>query len=143
MLRSGGLSTRLCVWEKTNPSPMNGDKIWLSGIECCVYGKFKGATFNEFCKNSVFRFPSGRNTYHPTQKPLQLMEHIIKASSNEGDTVLDCCMGSGSTGVAAMHTHRNFVGMELDEGYFKIAEQRIKEAEKQASYTLTSWDDIL
>lgn len=53
-----GLSTRLIIWEKTNPSPMNGDKIWLSGIECCVYGKKAGATYNGFCRNSVLRFPS-------------------------------------------------------------------------------------
>lgn len=78
------LSTRLCIWEKTNPSPMNGDKLWLSGIECCVYGKFPKATFNQHCKNSVFRFPCGRNKIHPTQKPLPLISYLIESSSNEG-----------------------------------------------------------
>lgn len=52
-----GLSTRIVVWEKTNPSPMNGSVIWLSGVELCVYGKKKGATFNLHCKNTVFRYP--------------------------------------------------------------------------------------
>lgn len=52
-----GLSTRLCIWEKTNPSPMNGQSIWLSGIECCVFGKKKNATFNEHCKKYSFQVP--------------------------------------------------------------------------------------
>ena len=52
-----GLSTRIIVWEKTNPSPMNGSVIWLSGVELCVYGKKKSATFNLHCKNTVFRYP--------------------------------------------------------------------------------------
>ena len=54
-----GLSTRLLIWEKTNPSPMNGDKIWLSGIECCVYGKKSGGVYNGFCQNTVLRYPAG------------------------------------------------------------------------------------
>ena len=79
-----GLSTRLMIWEKTNPSPMNGDKIWLSGIECCVYGKKSGAVFNEFCKNTVLRYPSGDSNVHPTQKPLTLIRRLVLASSNMG-----------------------------------------------------------
>ena len=79
-----GLSTRLLIWEKTNPSPMNGDKIWLSGIECCVYGKKSGAVFNEFCKNVVFRYPSGDSNVHPTQKPLDLMRRFVLASTKVG-----------------------------------------------------------
>lgn len=121
------MSTRLCIWEKTNPSPMNGDKIWLSGIECCVYGKFPKATFNEYCKNTVFRFPCGRNKLHPTQKPIELFEKLILASSNEGDTVLDPFMGSGTTGVACKNTNRNFIGIEKDTNYFNIAKNRIEE----------------
>jgi site-specific DNA-methyltransferase (adenine-specific) len=58
VLVENGLSTRLCIWKKTNPSPMNGQSIWLSGIECCVYGKKKNAVFNEHCKNSVWEFPT-------------------------------------------------------------------------------------
>ena len=124
-----GLSTRLCIWEKTNPSPMNGQHIWLSGIECCVFGKFKNATFNEHCKNTVFRFPNGKSKIHPTQKPLQLMEYLIKASSNENDLILDPFMGSGSTGVACLNTNRNFIGIELNEEYFNIAKNRIEEVQ--------------
>jgi hypothetical protein len=122
-----GMSTRLLIWEKTNPSPMNGKNIWLSGVECCVYGKFKGAVFNEHCKNTVFRHPCGRNKFHPTQKPLELVERLVLASTNNGDSVLDPFMGSGSTGVACLNTGRKFIGIELDKGYFEIAEKRIAE----------------
>ena len=65
---------------------------------------------------------------HPTQKPVELLEYLIKTYTNEGDTVLDNCMGSGSTGVACINTNRNFIGYELDEKYFEIAEKRINEA---------------
>lgn len=126
-----GLSTRLLIWEKTNPSPLNGQYIWLSGIECCVYGKFKGATFNEHCKNTVFRYPCGRNKLHPTQKPLELMEKLILVSSNEGDIILDAFMGSGTTGVACVNTNREFIGFELDEEYFNIAKDRIEAAQNE------------
>jgi site-specific DNA-methyltransferase (adenine-specific) len=65
---------------------------------------------------------------HPTQKPIALLEYLIRTYTNEGDTVLDFTMGSGTTGVAAMRTGRNFIGIELDAGYFAIAEERIKNA---------------
>ena len=64
---------------------------------------------------------------HPTQKPVALLEELIKTYTNEGETILDNCMGSGSTGVACIHTNRNFIGMELDETYFNIAKNRIEE----------------
>ena len=66
--------------------------------------------------------------YHPTQKPVALLEYLIKTYTNEGDTVLDNCMGSGSTGVACVNTNRNFIGYELNEKYFEIAGKRINEA---------------
>jgi len=65
---------------------------------------------------------------HPTQKPVALMEYLIKTYTNEGETVLDFTMGSGTTGVACKNLNRSFVGIEKDEGYFQIAEQRISEA---------------
>ena len=63
--------------------------------------------------------------YHPTQKPVDLLEYLIKTYTNEGDLVLDNCMGSGSTGVACKNTNREFIGMELDEKYFKVACERL------------------
>ena len=124
MVKSG-LSTRLGIWEKTNPSPMNGQRMWLSAIECCVIGRKARATFNEHCKSPVWRHAAARGKLHPTMKPVGLMERLIKASSNVGDTVLDFTMGSGTTGVACVNTGRNFIGMEQDAGYFAIASERI------------------
>lgn len=128
---SGGMTTRLCVWEKTNPSPINGQNVWLSGVECCIYGKFKGATFNEHCRNTVFRYPIVRGKFHPTQKPVELLKEFILASTNEGDTVLDPCMGSGSTGIACVQTGRNFIGIELDEEFYNTAVKRINEEKEK------------
>lgn len=67
---------------------------------------------------------------HPTQKPVALMEYLIKTYSDEGDVILDNCMGSGTTGVACVNTFRNFIGMELDEKYFNIAKERITLAQR-------------
>jgi DNA modification methylase len=64
---------------------------------------------------------------HPTQKPVALLEYLIKTYTNENETVLDNCMGSGSTGVACVNTNRNFIGIELDDKYFEIAKERINE----------------
>lgn len=68
---------------------------------------------------------------HPTQKPIQLMERCIQLWSNEGETVLDFTMGSGSTGVACLNTNRNFIGIELDYKYFEIAKERIEEVKNK------------
>ena len=119
------LSVRHCNWEKTNPSPMNGQFIWLSSIENCVFAKKSGAVFNEHCKSAVWRHPIEHYKDHPTPKPVRLMERLIEASSNVGDTVLDPCMGSGAIGVAAKQCGRNFIGVEMNEEYYKMTEERI------------------
>lgn len=77
---------------------------------------------------TVIDFPQKwrrQDQVHPTQKPVELCEYLIKTYSNEGDTVLDNCMGSGSTGVACQNTNRNFIGIELDTNYFNIAQERL------------------
>ena len=74
-----------------------------------------------------FKRDRGKN-FHPCQKPVDILERIIRCSSNEGDTVLDCFMGSGSTGVACMNTGRKFIGIEMDKKYFDIAQARINDA---------------
>ena len=84
------------------------------------------------CHNNVWRSTERNNgQHHVCKKPTDTLARIITTSSNEGDTVLDCFMGSGSTGVACVNTNRNFIGIELDADYFKIAERRIAEAGKQ------------
>ena len=123
-----GLTTRLGIWEKTNPSPMNGQRLWLSSVECCVFARAKNAPFHEHCKSSVWRFPTARGKLHPTMKPVPLMKYLINASSNIGDVVLDFTMGSGTTGVACMETGRRFIGVEKDPEYLALAEARIASA---------------
>ena len=76
-------------------------------------------------KSNILKYKKDYNGYHPTQKPILLLEDLIKTFSNEGNLVVDLTMGSGSTGVACKNTNRNFIGIEKDENYFKIAEQRI------------------
>lgn len=73
----------------------------------------------------------GNKRFHPTQKPVTLLEYLIKTYTSEGETVLDNCMGSGSTGVAAVNTGRRFIGMEIDDKYYNIAKERISEREKE------------
>ena len=88
----------------------------------------------EFKKTYEYKNPTNilafdkvrRNSLHPTQKPVALLEYLIKTYTNEGETVLDNCMGSGSTGVACVNTNRNFIGIELDEYYFNVAKNRIE-----------------
>ena len=75
---------------------------------------------------SIQRFPLDKDKLHPTQKPVALLEYLIKTYTNEGNIVLDNCMGSGSTGVACINTNRRFIGIELDENYFNIAKERIE-----------------
>ena len=78
---------------------------------------------------SILSFPRDGIRYHPTQKPVALLEWLIRTYTNEGDTVLDNCMGSGSTGVACLNTNRNFIGIESDERYYNIAKERLSENE--------------
>ena len=78
-------------------------------------------------KSNILKYKKDYDGYHPTQKPFALLEDLIKTFSNEGDTVVDLTMGSGSTGVACKNTKRNFIGFELDETYFNIANERIEQ----------------
>jgi site-specific DNA-methyltransferase (adenine-specific) len=78
----------------------------------------------------IIQFKAARG-FHPTQKPVALLEYLIRTYTNEGDTVLDNCMGSGSTGVACINENRNFIGYELNEEYFNIAQNRLREAWKE------------
>lgn len=80
--------------------------------------------YENYPKDVLF-FPSESTPVHPTQKPVALLEYLIRTYTNEGETVLDNCMGSGSTGVACVNTGRNFIGIELDQGYFETAKKRI------------------
>ena len=98
-----------------------------------------GINGNMVTENKGTRFPktiryvkqnwSKQQQVHPTQKPVELLEYLIQTYSKEGDTVLDNCMGSGTTGIACVNLNRNFIGIEKEEKYFKIAKERIGEKE--------------
>jgi site-specific DNA-methyltransferase (adenine-specific) len=92
--------------------------------------RYVGRVYTKSYPNVMLNFSSrskGSRGLHPTQKPVALMEYLIKTYTNEGDTVLDFTMGSGTTGVACVNLNRSFVGIEMDEGYFQIASDRIEE----------------
>lgn len=81
--------------------------------------------------NNILYFKRDKDKIHPTQKPVALLEYLIQTYTNSGATVLDSCMGSGSTGVACINTNRNFIGIELNQEYFESAQKRIDEAAKE------------
>lgn len=121
-----GTTTRLMIWEKSNPSPMNCQYTWMSGIESFIYFKKSGATFNEHYKNSVVRFPNGNSKKHPTEKPLKLFEYLIDVSSNEGDLVCDPCVGSGTTAVASAKKSRCYIVGDINKKYCDLTLKRIQ-----------------
>lgn len=119
-------TVRPIIWEKSNPSPMNGQHIYLSGVEMAVWFKRSGAkTFNAHCKNTVFKYPNGRSKHHPTEKNHSLLKELILDNTNEEDVVFDPCAGSGSHLLVAKQLNRQFLGCELDKTYFALAISRL------------------
>ena len=100
-----------------------------------IYGDFKATNKinDEYYPTSILEFSNADKTgkLHPTQKPVPLLEYLIKTYTLENETVLDFTMGSGSTGVACVNTNRDFIGIELDDNYFSIAKDRIEAAQKE------------
>jgi site-specific DNA-methyltransferase (adenine-specific) len=119
--------------EACNKSRVTGKRS--DGKSSGNYGAITATADNTYLQTqtgyprSILKIASEGSTVHPTQKPVALMEYLIKTYTNPGDTVLDNCMGSGTTGVACVNTGRNFIGIEKDPGYFAIARQRIAEAQ--------------
>ena len=100
------------------------------GSDCYGHAKEVSVTkdYNGRYPITSIKFKRDKNKIHPTQKPVALMEYLIKTYTNEGESVLDFTMGSGTTGVACQNLKRNFIGIEMDETYFKIAQERIESA---------------
>lgn len=119
-------TVRGLFWHKTNPSPMNGQYIYLNSVEVAVWFKKRGATFNGFCKHNLFETSSGSRKIHPTQKNLSLFEELILDNSKEDDIVFDPCFGSATTAVSCLNTNRRFIGVELDKEYFTLAKERVE-----------------
>lgn len=128
--------------QKTAGEPFKGAGRSLKGSSSEVVGRIKNHTFRN--DNSGDRFPRSVQYFktaetekvgalHPTQKPVALMEYLIRTYTQEGETVLDNCMGSGTTGVACVNTGRRFVGIERDDKYFQAAKDRIEARLREAA----------
>lgn len=121
----------LITWHKTNPVPTCNNK-YLSDTEYLLFFREKGVkVYGSYHTKRKFYVTQtnkkDKEKYcHPTVKPIEIMRNIIINSSQENEVVLDCFMGSGTTGVACVETNRKFIGYELDDGYFKIAKERIE-----------------
>lgn len=122
--KQGKGTVRQLIWKKTNPSPMNGDYIYLSGIENAIWFKKKGGVFNAHCKSNVFEYPCGRSKNHPTEKQHDLLKDLILDNSNENQIIFDPCCGSGSHCLVAKENNRLFIGCELTTEYFNVAKSR-------------------
>jgi site-specific DNA-methyltransferase (adenine-specific)/modification methylase len=127
------------VWHKTNPVPKIRRAGFLNSCELIICVWDKGHTWNFTKQNDMHNFIQTpicmgnerlKNPGHPTQKPVKILEHIIRIASNEGDIVLDPFMGVGSTGVAAANLKRKFIGFELEKEYFELAEKRLNTQSK-------------
>jgi len=129
-----GFSTRPLIWLKkvTPPAPPNTG--WSSGFELCLYGYHKGRIWNQekMIMRNIFEADSYRHgqpgkVNHPTQKPMNVILPLVKASSNPNDLILDPFCGSGTTLVAAKQLGRRFIGMEINQDYVSIANERLKQ----------------
>ena len=116
--------------KRDKPIKKGGNKYSPSApIRACKEGKDFKKTYEYKNPINIIVFDKIRKgSLSPTQKPVALLEYLIKTYTNEGETVLDNCMGSGSTGAACVNTNRDFIGIELDENYFNIAQKRINQA---------------
>ena len=122
------------VWHKTNPLPRNMNLQFINSTETWIYmvndgttGTFnnEGKAIHDFVETATISNKERKFGKHPTQKPIGLLSHFIEILSNENDTVLDPFMGSGSTGVSCKKLKRKFIGIELNEKYYKLSEDRI------------------
>ena len=127
---NGGVNYNPIMELRDKPKSRGSNKGNKSEINNNAFTENKTYTHKYPKSIKEFSNASQKGKFHPTQKPIPLMEYLIKTYTNEGDTVLDFTMGSGSTGVACINTNRNFIGIELDEKYFNIAEERIHKAIK-------------
>ena len=114
------------IWKKSNCTP---NRWYMKNCEFILFlykGKAKPIKNKGTSQFFEYKNKSGKDKFHPTEKPVDLIKELIFNSSDENDLVLDCFMGSGSTGVACVETKRRFYGIEIDEKYFDIAKQRIE-----------------
>ena len=137
VLEAEGFTVKeLIMWRKTNPMPRNRDRLYVTSVEIALWAvKGKGWTYNrqrDTYENAIFEYPvvNHKKRIHPTQKPLELFEDLLRIHSNEGDTVLDCFSGGGTTAEACLRLNRNFIAVELDESFVEVSNQRITNAKE-------------
>lgn len=114
--------------------------IEIRGKSCDLKSGHDFIPDESYPENIIYFKTEHSDRFHPCQKPQELLKYLIKTYTNEGEIVLDNCMGSGSTGVACVNTNRKFIGIELDEKYFEIAENRLKEATEKKEELLKVFD---
>lgn len=137
-------SKRCLVWEKTNPTPFNRDRLFVNSVEFMIWAVKKGGkwTFNRQRANfetGVFHYPSNSRNLHPTQKSLNLMKEILAILTNEGDLIYDPFAGSGTVGVAAKQMGRRYIGVEKDYKYYKLLTTRLQEEQDDNTNPLSQF----
>ena len=125
----------ICVFSKKRhnyyPQMRKGKMRKKGGGRSKLFDMEMSAKYSdEYFPISIIEFSNAKRGVHPTQKPVALFEYLIKTYTNEGETVLDNCMGSGTTAIAAINTNRNYIGFELDEEYYNLANERISKTLK-------------
>lgn len=133
VLEAEGFTVKeLIIWRKTNPMPRNRDRLYVTSIEVALWAvKGKGWTYNrqrETYENAIFEYPVVNHTkrIHPTQKPEELFTDLIRIHSNEGDVVLDCFSGSGTTAYVCSKLNRDFIAIELDDAFVTQSKERLE-----------------
>ena len=133
------------MWYSTPYSGFSSETSKIGEVYGKAQSKHRDNPDGSRYPKTVLKFKQEKGL-HPTQKPVELMEYLIKTYTNEGETVLDNTMGSGSTGVAAVRCKRNFIGIEMDSEYYRVAEKRIQETvpvQKLAHNTSNALADLL
>lgn len=129
----GYLIKEMLIWKKTNPMPRNRDRLYVTSCEYAIWAtKGKGWTYNrqrDTYENGIFEYPIVHHSrrIHPTQKPIELMEDLLKIHTNKDDVVLDPFSGSASTLEACINLDRNYIGFELDKEYYDLANKRLQQ----------------
>jgi DNA modification methylase len=133
LIKCGCLIKEMIIWHKTNPMPRNRDRLYVTSCEFAIWAtKGKGWTFNrqrETYENTIFEYPivSSKKRHHKTQKPIELMEDIIKIHTNEDDIVFDPFGGSFTIAVACKKLGRQFISCDLEEEFVEIGKKRLAE----------------
>ena len=139
MIENGMKPKNVLIWDKVAHGMGDLKRAYGSRYESVIYWANDDFRFNGKRPTDIFQYQrvSANKLLHPNEKPVGLLERMVMQTTANGATVLDCFMGSGSTGVACVNTGRNFIGIELDENYFEIAKKRIEEANQCLSIYAT------